>query len=144
MNTLFSKYNLKNLRFKLLKTAVLLFLLCSHSFGQMGTLQVDSTISSGIIIPLNLSNDIGLVQFKIDNFNLDVAKKVVFEFEKYTGEIIDCGYSVPESKVIVSYQDPMYINYILAILDRVNIRGYYELNGVETRFVKDGNSRFVR
>lgn len=144
MNTLFSIDNLKTLRFKLLKATILLLLVSSYSFGQMGKLLVNSSISSGIITPINSTNEIGLVQFKIDNFSSDVVKKIIIEFEKYSGDILDCGYSVPESKLIVSFKDPIYVNYLLAILDRVNIRGYYDLNGVETRYFKDGNSGFIR
>ncbi len=145
MKFLISKNNLKNLRFKLAITLGISVLMSAYSYSQMGTLEVRSDISSGIITEIDANHEIGLIQFKIDVVNESVQDIILREFSKYDGEIVNFGLSIAEKKLIVSYRSPSYPNFILGILDRVNIRPYYiNLAGLTTTYVKDGYSAFLR
>ncbi len=116
----------------------------SLSAQDFGSMAVEQNLSSGIIVPLNSSNEIGVVQFKIDDMDEAMYATVLKEFKKYEGEIVNCGADIVEKKLIVSYISTTYPNFLLAILDRVNIHAYYELNGTQTFYVKDGHSAFIR
>jgi hypothetical protein len=115
-----------------------------QSNAQIEEIDIDPTIQSGIIQNIDQNNQIGIVQFKIENLDAEMAQLILREFDKYNGEIVGYGQAVISGKIIVSYLDPLYPNFLLAILDRVNIKGYYENNGVNVYYQKDGRSAFIR
>lgn len=123
----------------------LLFLFISESFSQMGTMAISTDISSGVITNIDANNEIGVIQFQIDNLSANQQDIIMYEFTKYEGEIVNFGISLVDNKLIVAYRLPSYPNFLLAILDRVNIRGYYlDISGLQTFYAKDGHSAFIR
>lgn len=143
MNKLF-KWKTPLFIHQLLLIMVIVLLSNSLSAQDFGNMEVDNSIESGIIVPVNSPSDIGVIQFKIDNLTKPMYESILRELNKYNGEIVNCGAKIEDKKLIVSYVSPTYPNFILAILDRVNISGYYDVNGVDTYYFKDGYSAFIR
>ncbi len=128
---------------------VFAMLLSFSSYSQLEDLSVNPSLSSGIIQTIDPNSvadtpPIGIVQFKIVDMDLEKAQFIQKEFTKYEGEIIGFGYAVLDQKIIVSYTNPIYPNFLLAILDRVNIKGYFAENGSNVYYEKDGKSAFLR
>ncbi len=114
------------------------------SFSQIQDIEVNSTIQTGIIQTIDQNNELGIIQMKVVGMDFEMAQQIRFEFVKYQGEIIGYGYSVLDNLIIVSYNSPIYPNFLQAILDRVNIDAFYSQNGQDVYYQKDGYSAFIR
>ncbi len=123
---------------------LVLFLFSVPCQAQLEHLEINPTLTSGIIQSIDSTNQIGFIQLKIVDLDLEKVNFIRSEFNKYSGDILGYGYSVLDSKIIVCYQLPVYPNYLLAILDRSNIKGFYEHQGSLIYYVKDGYSSFIR
>jgi hypothetical protein len=122
-----------------------LFFISSTSFAQLEPLEINTSIQSGIIQAIDADHPIGKIQLIIVDLDADKAKIVKDEFTKYSGDIIGFGQAVIDNKIILTFKNPIYPNFLLAILDRVNIKGYYHNeSGLEISFIKDGVSAFIR
>jgi hypothetical protein len=74
--------------------------LSSSLFGQMGTLQVRTDITSGIITPIDSLHEIGLVQFQVTGLTEEMQSLILKEYLKYEGEIVNCGFDITDDKLI--------------------------------------------
>ncbi len=122
----------------------LVFLAPMAANAQLVKLDLIPHLSSGIVTPMGSINTIEVVQFKVVDMDLEKSEQILHELSKYDGDIIGFGKSILDSKIIVSYTNPFTANHILAILDRVNIKAYYEVNGQNVYFVKNEISFFIR
>lgn len=125
-------------------SVLVLLILTIPAQAQLEELEINSSLTSGIVQDIDSSNQVGMVQFKVEDLDLEKVSIIRSEFQKYAGDIIGFGYSVLDSKIIISYQSPVYPNYLLAILDRSNIVGFYEQEGLIIYYFKDGYSSFIR
>lgn len=125
-------------------SVLVLLILTIPAQAQLEELEINSSLTSGIVQDIDSSNQIGMVQFKVEDLDLEKVSIIRSEFQKYAGDIIGFGYSVLDSKIIISYKSPVYPNYLLAILDRSNIVGFYEQGGLIIYYFKDGYSSFIR
>lgn len=138
--------NLKRILRLFSLTAVFLFSLASNfCVAQLEDLEINTSIQSGIIQEIDTDHPVGKIQIIVVDLDAQKAKFIRDEFTKYSGEIIGYGQAVIDNKIILSYTNPITPNFLLAILDRVNIKGYYHNeSGLEITFVKDGVSAFIR
>lgn len=129
---------------RILSTFVAIVFFSFSGISQLAELEVNELLTSGVMVELSQESDLGVVQIILDDLDSESATEVYREFSKYSGEIVGLGMSVLEKKIIISYRDPINPNFLLAILDRVNLRAFYDENGDEIYYVKDGNSSFIR
>lgn len=134
------KMNKRVIRFSFFIFAMLF---SGSALSQLNELEIFPDVTSGIIQTIDDNHSVGIIQFKIIDFDLEKAAFIHQELTKYSGEVLGYGYSVLDHKILVSYADPMYPNFLLAILDRVNIKGYYEVAGSQVFYQKDGKSSFI-
>ena len=129
---------------KHLSLAITFIFLSSFSFGQLINLEIEPNLSSGIVIPMDSTTMLETVQFKVIDMDFAKSEFIYRELVKYDGVTIGYGKSVLDSKIIVSYHAPFTANHILAILDRVNIEAYYDVNGEDVYYQKNEFSFFIR
>lgn len=136
-----NKYLISN---RILSVFIAVAFFSFSGISQLAELEVNELITSGVIVELGQESDLGVVQIILDDLDSESATEVYREFSKYSGEIVGLGMSILEKKIIISYREPINPNFLLAILDRINLRAFYDENGDEIYYVKDGNSSFIR
>lgn len=138
--------SINNCRKFLTRLLMIILSVCALTFSgnaQLNEINIDPNLTSGIVQEMDSLHDEAIVQYKILDLDLEMANLIFKDLSKYEGSITGFGQAVIDQKIIVSFKAPFTPNHILSILDRVNIKGYYEVSGENIYYFKDGNSFFL-